>query len=385
MKSARSRVCWVCATPATFDAFLVPHVARLGDDFEMTVVTSGRPRRADDVRARYVALPISRKINPVRDVISFAELWRFFRRERFDAVHSFTPKAGLLGMASARVGGTPRRFHTFTGQVWANKRGVARRVLKSADRLLAACATRVLADSRSQAQFLVDQGIVRVGGIDVIENGSICGVDTERFKPDPVARRRVRDELGIPDAGRLILFVGRLNRDKGVLDLMAAFETVCETWPDVWLLFVGPDEADMRVRVQGLTSRDAGSRVLFVQATPQPERFMAAADVLCLPSYRKGFGSVIIEAAACGCPCIASRVYGVTDAVEENVTGFLHLPGDVEGLRDCLGRVCADPAQARVLGTQACQRAHALFGESRVTEGLARWYREEFVAGPDSI
>jgi glycosyltransferase involved in cell wall biosynthesis len=251
--------------------------------------------------------------------------------------------------------------------------------------MLAACATRLLADSRSQAQFLAQQGIVREDGIDVIENGSICGVDTNRFRPDPMARCQVRKELGIAEAAALVLFVGRLNRDKGVLDLAAAFESLSATWPDVWLLVVGPDEADLRGRLRARARGDGGSRMRFIGATPQPERFMAAADVLCLPSYREGFGSVIVEAAACGCPCVASRIYGVTDAVEENVTGFLHPPGDVEALRDCLARVCADPGHARMLGERARERARALFEQSRVTEGLARWYREEFASDAGSI
>ncbi|MBL9202928.1 MAG: glycosyltransferase [Opitutaceae bacterium] len=371
---SRKRLCLVCADPITFDAFLAPHAARLAADFEVALACNGRPRRAPSLNLAFHPVPVVRPIRPLGDVQALLALRRLFRRERFDLVHSFTPKAGLLAMLAARLAGVPRRLHTFTGQVWVTKRGPKRWLLRALDRVLAGSATQVLADSASQARFLAAEGVIDAARITVIGDGSICGVDLARFQPDPVARAAVRAELGIEGGGMLFLFLGRLNRDKGVLELARAFSTLRAAEP-VWLAFVGPDEGGMQAELsQALGARVAQAR--FVGATPAPERFMAAADALCLPSHREGFGSVIIEAAACGCPGVASRIYGITDAVEEGRGGLLHPPGDVAALRACLERLAADRAFAAQLGREARERAVRSFPQQRITEGLAALYHE---------
>ena len=128
-------------------------------------------------------------------------------------------------------------------------------------------------------------------------------------------------------------------------------------------------QAQVRSRLPG-----CAEHVRFVAPTPTPERYMAAADVLCLPSPREGFGSVIIEAAACGCPCVASRIYGVTDAVDEGRGGLLHPPGDVTALRQCLEQLAGDPGLVARLGRGARERVEKLFPEQRITDGLAAFY-----------
>ncbi|MBL9188116.1 MAG: glycosyltransferase family 4 protein [Opitutaceae bacterium] len=368
----RKRICLVCADPATFDAFLLPHAVRLSADHEVSVACHGRPRHAEKARATFHTVGIERAVSPLRDLRALLALRRLFRREHFDLVHSFTPKAGLLAMLAARLAGVPRRLHTFTGQVWATQSGLKRRGLKALDRLLARSATHVLADSASQARFLENEGVIAPGRIAVIGDGSICGVNFSRFKPDPAARAALRAELAIADEALVFLFVGRLNLDKGVLDLARAFAAMKTSRP-ACLVFVGPDEAGM----QGQVRRELSARlaeVRFVAATPTPERFMSASDVLCLPSHREGFGSVIIEAAACGCPCVASRIYGITDAVEEGSGGLLHAPGDVAALRRCLEQLAADRELTARLGRDARARVEKLFPEQRITDGLAAYY-----------
>src|SRR5262249_29157030 len=160
----------------------------------------------------------------------------------FDLVQSVTAKAGLLAMVAAWATRIPVRVHTFTGQVWATRTGFSRAALKLLDKLVARAATFVLADSPSQREYLVAEGIIQPSKSAVLGKGSISGVDPARFRPDPSARRIVRESLAIAECAVTLLFVGRLHRDKGVLDLARAFARLADRRPDVHLVIVGPDE-----------------------------------------------------------------------------------------------------------------------------------------------
>jgi glycosyltransferase involved in cell wall biosynthesis len=372
------KICIVTAAPLTLRAFMRNHLLSLSVQYDVTAVADFT---ANDLSGEWlpgiklVPVSIARQISPRADLRALLALFDHFRAGHFDAVHSVTPKAGLLAMSAARLSGVPHRIHCFTGQVWATRAGMGRVLLKGADRLIAANATHVLADSHSQRDFLEREGVLRTGRAEVLGQGSISGVDLERFHPDEGMRKTIRDDLGIPQQACLLLFVGRLNRDKGVLDLARAFAQFERANCDVWLLMVGPDEAGISAQFETLCG-NAIARVRRIDYTPRPEHFMAAADVFVLPSHREGFGSVVIEAAACGIPAVASRIYGLTDAVDEGVTGLLHSAGEVSELHDKLACLCGDRALRARMGEAARARAAADFSMLSVTAALVAYYEK---------
>jgi glycosyltransferase involved in cell wall biosynthesis len=218
-----------------------------------------------------------------------------------------------------------------------------------------------LADSPSQRDFLVREGVVKADKISVLGQGSISGVETARFRPNPDARQRIRAELRIPETAPCVIFVGRMSKEKGVPDLLAAFGQLRVDFIDLHLVLVGPRE-------EGLPSQARIPSLHVVGYTKNAEAYMAAADITCLPSYREGFGSVLIEGAACGLPAVASRIYGITDAVVENVTGVLHPPGDIEALTESLRRLLCDDKLRTAMGKNAYDRAIACFEARHVEE-----------------
>lgn len=360
----------------TVRSFLREHIAAMGEVYDVTVVANtGHPSFLSEqgINAKVVPVGIERAISPWRDIKALLALWRLFRRERFDIVHSVTPKAGLLAMLAGRLAAIRFRIHIFTGQVWATRRGFSRWLLKSMDRLLAASATHLLADSFSQRQFLVEQQITSADKLGVLADGSISGVDLQRFRPNGERRVDIRKQLQIGDGDLLLLFLGRLNRDKGVIDLAAAFARVADDCPQLHLLLVGPDEAGIKAEM----TRNLGKftdRTHFVDYTDRPESYFAAADIFCLPSYREGFGSVIIEAAACGMPAIGSRIYGISDAIREGETGLLFPAGDVPALATAIRRLAGDPSLRKEMGVQAMQRAQRDFPVGRLVQAWLDYY-----------
>jgi len=318
-------------------------------------------------------LPIERKPSPWKDALILFQLIKLFRREQFDIVHSHMPKTGLLGMLAAWLVGVPIRINTYHGEVWATRRGWRRTALKLLDQLVGSLATDVLVVSTSQRDFLINEGVLPPGKARVIGAGSICGVDPLRFHLDQKVSRAMRDTLGIAQDAKVILFVGRLNRDKGMLDLADAFGTIAQHHPDVVLLLVGAEEDVPFSSIQEIchAGRD---RLRYVSFAATPERYMMAADVFCLPSYREGFGMTIIEAAACGVPAVASRIYGITDAVEEGKTGLLFPAGDVAALTQALLKLIVDRNLRQQMGEAARVRALELFPSQKITGEMLALY-----------
>ena len=375
-RHSRPRVCVVVAAPLTLKAFMLGHLQALARIADVTMVAdftledAAFPWPAEITR---VAIPIARPIAPMADLRALLALLRLFRQQRFDLVHSITPKAGLLAMLAGALAGVPLRLHWFTGQVWVTRAGLMRFLLKSADRLVARLATHVLADSASQRAFLIAQGIVAAPKSTVLAHGSICGVDTARFRPDQEARERVRQNHGIAPDAVLFLYLGRINRDKGTLDLAQAFAEAGAQQENAHLLLVGPDEEQLRAALSAAAAGCA-ARLHYAGMTDRPQEYFAAADVFCLPSYREGFGTTVIEAAAVGMPAIGSRIYGITDAIVEGETGLLFQAGDVRQLAQCMGALAGDAGLRARMGERARARALRDFSSAVVTAALLDYY-----------
>jgi len=358
----RPSICFTLTSPFVLNAFLRGHITCLSRQSKVTVCINTRESDIAAVLPGEVEIfhtEIRREITLFKDALALVRLYTLYRRKKFDAVITVTPKGGLLGMLAAYLAKIPVRWHWFTGQVWVTRKGLQRAMLKGIDRLTVACSTRVLADSPSQRDFLVGQKVVLPNKINVLGEGSISGVDIRKFRPDPTARRKIRRKWGIPDAAPCLLYVGRMRREKGVTNLLAAFKKLRKEFVNLHLLLVGPDE-------EKLLASDCGQGVGIVGYTKKAEAYMAAADIICLPSYREGFGSVLIEGAACGLPAVASRIYGITDAVVENQTGLLHRPGNVDEMTRCLRRLLSHKKKRRIFGNKALRRVKASFRSQHI-------------------
>lgn len=361
----------------TVRVFLLDILRALSLRYHMTlVVNTDAPAVLEESlggKIRVVPLRIERQPSPWRDLLTTYHLLRLFRRERFDLVHSISPKSGLLGMLAAWLARIPIRLHTFQGEVWFTRTGLWRFILKSMDRLVGWLITDATVVSHSERAFLIEQRVLTQEKSVVLANGSIAGVDLARFRPDAEIRASLRGKHGIADSGVVLLYMGRLNRDKGILELAEAFALLARRDVNVYLWLVGADEEAMLAAVSD-TLAPYRDRVFSESHVDWPEQYMAAADVLVLPSHREGFGVVIIEAAACGIPAVASRVYGLTDAMQENVTGLMHPVGDTLALRDCMATLSHDAVLRRRLGKAARARTSAEFSKQHVHAAMLSYY-----------
>lgn len=347
----------------------------------VVLVSSGGPE-VQHIRIgphlRYAIIPIPRSLAPGKDLAALFRLTLFFHKNRFDIVHSTTPKAGFLSATSAFLAGVPIRLHTFTGQPWVTLKGVMRWGSRMADRLIGILNTKCYADSGSQAKFLVSEGIIPPRKIAVIGHGSLAGVDIDRFSSNQLSlsvKRQLKQSLSIDASSKIIIFVGRIAPDKGIAELISAFKELLKMDYNVDLLLLGPHDKDCG----GINSLDLDSarqcpRLHYLGYAESPEKYLAISDIFCLPSYREGFGTVVIEAAAAGLPTVGTAIYGLTDAVVDGETGILVPPHDDRALGEALKRLLDHPDELHRMGRAARERCLLHFDARQINEKIAEEY-----------
>jgi len=376
----RPRIAWVMHSVYNAKFFLVPHLRMLGEENDVFLyLHNDAPEilKNLDTPAVVVEIPIVRHINPLADLRALWVLYCALRRDRPDLVHSTTPKGGLVGMLAAFLARVPHRVHTFQGEVWPHFTGPKRWLFRFLDWLVARLATEITVVSFSERDFLRNEGVLGPSQGVVLGSGSICGVDLARFHPNPEVGGRVRVEQGFDRDDFVILYLGRMQRDKGLHVLEDALRLLkARTGLPLRLLAVGPDEDGLGA---GL-SKAFGPDVRVLPYTDRPEDFIAASDILVLPSFREGFGMVLIEAAAMGVPSVASRIYGVSCAVSDGETGLLFEVGNARAMSDAMERLLRDADLRRRLGMKGLARAREEFDQKVVIQKFREFYRLQLLS-----
>ena len=370
----KPKIYFVVTVVSSVNAFLLGHLRLLSTRYDITVFVNTSDLEfltKQGVYVKVVSCNIIRKVNLLRDLLCLIGLIAFFLKDKPLAVHSITPKAGLLAMLAAFFSRVPFRVHTFTGQVWANKTGPKRWLLKILDCLIGKLSTYNIVDSHSQKDFLIQENVLTKKKSIVFGSGSVSGVDLNKFKYSKNAHDHIRAQLSIPPNSFVFIYLGRLNKDKGVLDLAFAFSQIQDK--RAYLIMVGPDELDLNDQIENLAG-DNRTRLRMVGFSNEPYRYLSASDVLCLPSYREGFGSVIIEAAAMGVPAIASNIYGISDAIQNKKTGLLHQPKDVDAIRNCMEKFLFNQALVNSYGRVANKVATIKFDAKLISQYWLKFY-----------
>ena len=270
------------------------------------------------------------------------------------------------------------RIHIYTGQVWANKTGLMRFILKTMDRMIALFDNHILVDGEGQRQFLISNRVISAKNSKVLGSGSICGVNLDRFSPSADVREEKRRELCIDDSKTVFVFMGRLNHDKGVYELLSAYNRIASEREDVYLLLFGHDEENVSATIGDYQNIKTGSNFCYYGATSEPHKMLQAGDVFVLPTYREGFGSSVIEASALGLPVICSDAYGVMDAMVDDVTGLRCKVGDIDSLYSAMVKLADDKNLQNYLGNNGRDRVTREFNGADVTKNWVQFYAEIF-------
>jgi glycosyltransferase involved in cell wall biosynthesis len=325
------------------------------------------------------AVTMERRIAPIRDIGAVVALVSHLRRVRPDIVHAHTPKGGLLGMIAATIVRTRGRVYHMRGLPFAAASGSRRYLLWLTEWVSCRLAHEVLCVSQSLRHVAISARLAPESKIRVIAGGSGNGVDAEaRFNPARLpagSRETTRERYGIPEDALVIGFIGRLVRDKGIVELSEAWRRVRLTHPTAHLLLVGPVESQDPLPPGLIGELESDERAHLAGEDWDTPKLYAAMDLVVLPTYREGFPNVLLEAAAMQLPVVATNVPGCIDAVEPGVTGVLIPARDHEQLAAAVGRYLDDVHLRRTHGRAARARVLEQFAQPRIWAGLHDRYQ----------
>ena len=371
----KKKVIRISTIPMSLDVLLQGQLRMLAEHYEVVGVSSpGADLEKVEKREgiRTLAVPMERKIAPFKDLVSLIRLIRLFHREKPWMVHSITPKAGLLAMMAAWICRVPVRVHLFTGLVFPTTTGLKQKILMATDKLTCACATRVIPEGKGVKRDL-EQFNITSKPLEIIGNGNINGIDLEYF--DRTAEVEEKAQAYRKKDTTTFCFVGRMVRDKGINELVAAFEKLYQTHPYTRLLLVGPFEDALDPvlpETKRVIEQHAAIEWMGWQKDIRP--FLAASDVFVFPSYREGFPNVVMQAGAMELPCLVTDINGCNEIIEEGVNGCIIPSQDQQALYEAMEKLL-DTELRETLRQQARPQIANRYERKVLWKELLQFYR----------
>jgi len=324
---------------------------------------------------QYRDIDIHREISIFNDLKSLVALIKLFIKEKPDIVHANTPKGALLGLVAAKVCGVKHRIYNVNGLRFETATGTFRQLLIAMEKIACACATKVIPQSNGVVDVIRREHITKKP-LSVILNGSGNGVDTDWFDASIPEITEKANKIKAGYNGISFVFVGRLVGDKGVNELVKAFDRLSKEFNDVQLNLIGGREEKLDpLKAETLKTIESNSRIIEFGNQKDVRPYLAASDIFVLPSYREGFPNVVLEASAMGLPCIVSDVNGATDAIQNGINGVVVPKRDSEALYQAMKNIYLDTEIRTGMASKARPMVKERFNRSDVWMATLEMYK----------
>lgn len=371
----------ITTVPLSLDKLLEGQLRYMTAHYEVVGVSSEASyleRVAKREGVRYHPVSMTRKITPFQDLKAVYQLYRFFRKEKPFIVHTHTPKAGLVGMLAARLAGVPHRLHTVAGLPLLEASGIKRLILNAVERLTAFCATKVYPNSKALCQIMIQERLAPAQKLSVIGAGSSNGIATAYFSRAHFSAEtltELRETIGLSSAF-VFVFVGRLVADKGIHELVAAFQALHEKGIACQLLLVGPLEPELDPLQAATLEVITEHPHIFTTGYQNDVRpYFALADALVFPSYREGFPNVVLQAGAMELPSIVSDINGCNEIIEHGVNGLIVPVKSVQPLFEAMYTLVTDMDLRNQMQANARNSITQRYEQQVIWEAILEEYR----------
>ena len=365
----KRKIILIANTYNFFNSFMLNNIEQLSKKNELFICCNNAIKLKKKIPKNVSLININfrRGLSIFHDLFLFLFTLFFFLKQKPNISISFTPKIGFMVALASFIARTPNRVHWFTGQIWARSKGLSRIFFKLIDKLIFFLSCCVLIDGHSQRNFLIKEKVVSKKKSFVLNKGSVGGVNILKFRHNEQKRIKLRKYHSIDKNSFIFLYLGRINKEKGIIELTKAFKEI-EKNKNILLVFVGKIEDK---KLKNLFKNN--KKILYFEYTTKPEDWFSFSDILCLPSHREGFGTVVIEAASCGIPSLCSNIYGLKDAIVKNKTGFLHNVENKNDIKRKMLYIINNKKLVKKYGKLAKIRVLKDFEQNLITKKLLRF------------
>ncbi|PRY13309.1 glycosyltransferase involved in cell wall biosynthesis [Pontibacter ummariensis] len=328
----------------------------------------------------HIILGLTRKITPLQDLKALWHFYKLCRRYRPAIIHSHTPKAGIIAMLGGKLAGVPIRLHTVAGLYLLETSGLRRYILEMVEKLTYACATKVYPNSSNLAEIISDSLYHNPEKLKVIGNGSSNGINTAFFSRSTLSaekQQQLKESLRVRENDFLFVFVGRIVKDKGIQELIAAFTKLNLQHPNCKLLLVGPLEQDLDpVPEETLEQIEKNPGIISVGYQSDVRPYLALSHALAFPSYREGFPNVPMQAGCFDLPCIVTDINGCNEIIEEGENGLIIPPKATDELYEAMEKLLVDQALYARLSGKARRMIVERYEQTHLWKLLLKEYQE---------
>ena len=368
MEKHKVKICFVTSVDITLKFILLSQLKFFSEKgYDVSAVCSDgkwvKSIQAQGIKVKIIK--IKRKISPFSDLVSLFCLVFYFRKEKFDIVCTHTPKPGLLGQIAAKMAGTPAIFNTIFGFYFNETTPLfKRKFFILIERMAGMCSDIIFFRNKEDFETAKKEGIGKKALRVYIGDGiDISRFDKKRFFQEFSEKKK--NELGILHGKIVIGIVARLVKEKGYLELFAAFKKIIEKFPDAILLIAGGIDSEKKDKIDPAIIEDFGIKknVLYLGERTDVDELYAVMDIFVLPSWREGFSHSIMEASAMSVPVVATDIRGCRGAVEPGITGLLVPPRDSQKLAEAIIYILSNPEKAKEMGRLARKKAERDFDE----------------------
>lgn len=334
---------------------------------------------SNDEGIRTIPVNMTREITPFKDLKALFELYKIFKKEKPSIVHTHTPKAGTLGMIAAKLAGVPHRLHTIAGLPLLEAQGNKRKLLNIVEKLTYSCATLVLPNSFAMQDVVIKEKFCKRDKLSVIGNGSSNGIDTAHYDRKMVSNEDIdnlKQKLNIKPTDTVFLFIGRIVKDKGINELVKAFDTISKNNSNIKLVIVGPSEKELdpiEQDTESIIKRNQNIHEIGMVKDIRP--YVAISNILTFPSYREGFPNVVLQASCMEMPCIVTDINGCNEIITHNYNGLIIPPKDSDALKNAMLDLLNNPQKAKELALNARSNIIKKYKREFIWEELLNLYK----------
>jgi glycosyltransferase involved in cell wall biosynthesis len=379
----------ITSVPVSLDKLLSGQLSYMNQFYKVIGVSSEkeyleRIGKKEHIEVYHVEM--TRRITPIKDLISVFKLYTFFKKQKPFIVHSHSPKAGTVGMIAAKLAGVPNRLHTIAGLPLLETNGNKRRLLNFVEKVTYSCATKLYPNSFCLNDIIIREKFCKPEKLKVLGNGSTNGIDTFFFSAEKYSlgeRTILKEKLEILPEHFVFIYVGRIVSDKGINELITAFNSPLFSRGvegEAKLLLVGPFETELDPLLpKTISAIESNPNIISVGFQADVRPYFAISDCLVFPSYREGFPNVVMQAGAMGLPSIVTNINGCNEIIEEGINGLIIPPKEIRALQNAMISLLEDKNVYKNLKNNARQMITSRYEQKLVWEALLSEYQDLLV------